>query len=112
METFYNLALEAYTSKKKHSIIYNVESVINASGAWITDFKSLSEKMINFVFECDQKSLLKIYDRLLEKAIMFYPYSVEQLNEISFTKKKGELLISLSINFVGGEKGDLGTKVA
>ena len=110
MDVHFNLVLEAYTSKKKHHIIYNCESVINSSGGWITDFNTLSDKMIHFVFECDFINLLIIYKNLEKRNINFYDFSKEQLKLLKPGKKTAELIVSLSIHFVGGEKGDLGTK--
>lgn len=110
MDAQFNLVLETFSSKKRNTIISEVKTAINNSGAWITDFTSLSEKLVNFKVECEASRLQVLFDELLSSGIEFYDYSIEQFKELISRKLRKEILISLNLSFVGGTAGDLGTK--
>lgn len=111
MDPQFNLILEAFSSKKKNTIIFNVQQAINISDAWISDYNSHSEKIISFTVECSHSRLKDLYNNLQNSGINFYDYSIEQVDLLESGKAKGDMLISLIISFIDGPKGDMGTLV-
>lgn len=111
MDRRFHLILETFSSRKRNTVIYNVENAIHSAGGWILDFNSFSDTLINFVIECDHHKIHQLYQLLTGSGIEFYEYSLDQFREILNRKIKTELLISLNISFVGGEKGDLGSRI-
>lgn len=111
MDLPFNLILEAFSSKKKNTIIFNVQQAINISDAWISDFNSHSEKMISFSIECNHSRLRDLFNNLQNSGINFYDFSTEQIRLLDSGKVKGDMLISLIISFIDGPMGDMGTRV-
>ena len=111
MDRQYNLILEAYSSKKKNEVIFEIKSAISKSEAWISDFSTFSDKLIHFDIETEYNNLNTLYLALKAKEIKFYNSSDDQLKQLDISKLKGELFISLNISFEGTGKGDLGSRI-
>lgn len=111
MQQPYNLILEAFTLKKKNTIILEIKNAISESDSWIINHNTLSDKLIQFEIETDAGKIEKLLNSLKTTSIQFYDFSLQQYENLLDNKPKNDLYISLNINFSSSIIGDLGSIV-